>query len=53
MLGVYHTLKVGEKPVYSPNSSWESGGYTPYNSKEGRREHDFLINQIRKIIKNK
>ena len=26
-----------------PHSSWESSGYGPYLSKEGRREHDALV----------
>lgn len=31
-------------------SDWESGGYKPYSSKEGREEHDLLISEIYKII---
>ncbi|MFL9456043.1 MULTISPECIES: hypothetical protein [Nostocales] len=30
-------------PVYS---SWESGGYKPYSSKEGREWHDSLVKKI-------
>ena len=33
-------------------SEWGSGGYKPYTSKKGREEHDFLIKEIYKIIKN-
>lgn len=33
-------------PVSPFISSWESGGYTPYGSKEGRKEHDEIISQI-------
>ena len=32
-------------------SSWESGGYAPYNSHEGRIEHDCIISDIRNIMK--
>ena len=28
------------------NSSWESCGYLPYNSIEGRIEHDSIINEL-------
>lgn len=31
-------------------SEWGSGGYTPYTSKEGREEHDYLVKEIYKII---
>jgi hypothetical protein len=34
-----------------PWSEWGSGGYLPYSSKEGSKEHDFLLNEISKIIK--
>ncbi len=33
-------------------SEWGSGGYKPYTSKEGREEHDYLTNEIYKIIHN-
>lgn len=33
-------------------SSWGSGGYTPYTSKEGKTEHDYLVSEINKIIKS-
>jgi len=33
-------------------SEWSSGGYKPYNSKEGREEHDYLVLEIYKIIKS-
>lgn len=32
-------------------SEWGSGGYRPYASKEGRAEHDDLVLQIQKLIK--
>lgn len=31
-------------------SEWGSGGYGPYLSKEGRKEHDYLVGEIYKII---
>lgn len=34
------------------NSSWESCGYSPYNSLVGRIEHDSIINELIKL-KNK
>ncbi len=33
-------------------SEWGSGGYNPYQSKEGKMEHDELVRQIYKIINN-
>ena len=35
-------LNEGKVPNMS-DSSWESGGYAPYTSKEGRFEHDCII----------
>jgi hypothetical protein len=32
-------------------SEWGSGGYKPYNSKEGRKEHDSIMEAIEKIIR--
>jgi hypothetical protein len=34
-------------------SEWDSGCYLPYRSKEGRDEHDSILEEIYKIIKNK
>ncbi len=31
------------------NSSWESGGYEPYTSKEGREEHNAIINELKQL----
>lgn len=42
----------GIKP-FQCHSEWESGGYKPYSSKEGREEHDFLVNEIYKFINSK
>ena len=33
-----------------PWSEWGSGGYRPYTSREGQKEHEFLLEEIRKII---
>lgn len=48
-------FKCGEIPKDVPNTSWESCGYKPYDSKEGRLEHDMLFKEIAEIInlKNK
>jgi hypothetical protein len=45
-------LKNEDKPTFIW-SEWSSGGYKPYNSKEGRIEHDSIISEIKKIIKTK
>jgi hypothetical protein len=37
-------------PVYS---SWESGGYKPFSSKEGREWHDSLFKQINSLAERK
>lgn len=34
-------------------SEWSSGGYNPFSSKEGREEHDYLVSEVYKIIKEK
>lgn len=34
-------------------SEWGSGGYKPYSSKEGKKEHDYLVAEIYKIINSK
>lgn len=34
-------------------SEWGGGGYKPYSSREGREEHDYLVNEIYKIINSK
>lgn len=44
-------LEKGIKPIKC-FSDWGSGGYTPYTSKIGKDEHDFLIKEIYKIIKS-
>jgi len=41
------SIENGIKPQIT-DSSWSSGGYGPYMSKEGREEHDDIIKQIRK-----
>lgn len=44
-------IKDGILPDTIPFSSWGSGCYKPYSSKEGRDEHDFLLAEIEKLIK--
>jgi hypothetical protein len=34
-----------------PHSDWGHGGYKPYNSVEGRTEHDAILDQIRQLLK--
>lgn len=34
-------------------SEWSGGGYKPYSSREGRTEHDDIMNNIYQLIKNK
>jgi len=34
-----------------PNSEWGSGGYGPYSSKEGRKEHNRLLEECRSFVK--
>lgn len=34
-------------------SEWGCGGYKPYSSEEGRKEHDYLVSEIYKIINGK
>lgn len=34
-----------------PFSEWGSGGYKPYTSKDGRKIHDDIIEEIGKLIK--
>lgn len=34
-------------------SEWGSGCYTPYSSKEGRKEHDEIMIEVNKIINSK
>lgn len=43
-------ISEGFKPE-TCDSSWESGGYKPYSSKEGRLQHDIIKKEIQKIIK--
>ena len=43
-------LKDGTIPTMC-DSSWESGCYAPYNSKEGRLMHDELIAEIKSLNK--
>lgn len=43
-------LKKGEKPT-DIWSDYGSGGYRPMNSEKGRKEHDYLVAEINKIIK--
>ena len=42
-------ISAGMKPSHCW-SEWGSGGYTPYSSKAGRTENDFLLSAIYKII---
>lgn len=37
-------------PIFRCWSDWGCGGYSPYTSKEGKEEHDFIIKEINKII---
>lgn len=41
-------LRSGRSPRH-PNSSWESGGYSPYTDKKGRKLHDDLVQRIKNI----
>lgn len=41
----------GIKPKQA-HSDWESGGYKPYTSKEGKKEHNEILKQIYKFINN-
>lgn len=34
-------------------SEWGNGGYKPYSSKEGRKEHDEIMEEVYKMIKSK
>lgn len=45
-------LNKGERPE-SCWSSWDSGGYVPYTSEDGRKEHDSLKKEIYKYISMK
>ena len=42
-------LSRGIKPVRCW-SEWSGGGYKPYSSKEGRKEHDYLVKKVNSII---
>lgn len=42
-------LRGGNKP--NPWSDWSSGCYMPYNDDAGRREHDAILNEIRRLPK--
>jgi hypothetical protein len=33
----------------APFSEWGSGGYYPYTSKEGQKEHDEILKEIKKL----
>jgi hypothetical protein len=33
-----------------PFSEWGSGGYWPYISKEGKREHEAILAEIKKLM---
>jgi hypothetical protein len=43
-------LAEGVQPV-ACWSEWGSGGYQPYNSTEGRREHDELVAKLQELGK--
>ena len=45
-------LDKGLKPT-SCWSEWNSGGYKPYLSKEGKEEHNSIVKEIQQIIKQK
>lgn len=49
MLNCAELLKKRKKPKHCL-SIWESGGYKLHNSNEGKKEHDYLLNEIYKII---
>ena len=40
-------------PVERPFSMWGSGGYGPYASKEGRKLHDEILDEIEVFSKKK
>jgi hypothetical protein len=46
-------LKSGKFPSRYPWSEWGSGGYGPYTSKQGRREHDDILKVLGNIIEAK
>lgn len=48
MLEVYAKALLigGDRPLPLPFSSWESGGYGPYISKESRLEHDQIMRLV-------
>lgn len=48
LLACAYYLRVGKKLPQFPFSDWGSGGYKPYSSEEGRKEHDFLLQEIKK-----
>lgn len=52
LLNCANQLDREEKPTRC-FSEWGSGCYTPYTSKEGRAEHDYLVKEIYKIINSK
>ncbi len=49
LLSCAELIESGIQPLQC-HSSWESGGYKPYVSKEGRAEHDMLVKEVYKII---
>lgn len=45
-----NALDSGRKISKMPWSSWESGGYTPYTSNDGRREHAEILAEIKNLL---
>lgn len=43
-------LEQGSLPRRFPWSEWGSGGYKPYTSEIGRKEHDAILEEIKKLM---
>jgi hypothetical protein len=49
--GCADILETGRLPDRVPWSEWGSGGYRPYISKAGRKEHELILNKIAELSK--
>lgn len=43
-------LNLQKGKIYYPHSNWESGGYHPYSSVDGRKWHDDILQKIKETI---
>jgi len=50
MASTAHMLEMGLRITYIPWSEWGSGGYKPYTSKTGRKEHDRIMELIKNFV---